>query len=139
MVSQEIYSRCKPELRECVFWFDRDSFVDLGVYLKISLPNTIMMCAEWWAFELIIFMASFLSVEELDAQIILINLHYLFFTIPKGCQEAISTLVGNCIGKGDWLLGKRYFKVPLAFSSLILFVILLVLWLSKNSIVHMYT
>ena len=31
-------------------------------YLKVSLPSTIMMCSEWWAFEILVILAGTLGV-----------------------------------------------------------------------------
>lgn len=31
-----------------------------GGYLKYALPATVMICCEWWAYEVVIFMAGWL-------------------------------------------------------------------------------
>ena len=39
-----------------------DAFTGWREYLKISLPTTLMICAEWWAFEILTILAGILGV-----------------------------------------------------------------------------
>ena len=34
----------------------RDCLQGLGTYYKLAVPSTLMVCLEWWAYELCIFM-----------------------------------------------------------------------------------
>jgi len=57
-----------------------------------------MQCFEWWAFELIAIFAGLLSVNDLAAQVAIVNIVGLVYMIPLGVQFAASGLVGNMIG-----------------------------------------
>jgi multidrug resistance protein, MATE family len=50
--------------KEAIFWPGMDSFNDWKKYLKLSIPSTLMICPEWWAFELLTVMAGWLGVYE---------------------------------------------------------------------------
>lgn len=69
-------------------------------FLKYGIPGTAMQCFEWWAFEVIAIFAGILSVTDLAAQVVIINIIGLIYMIPLGIQQAASFLVGNEIGKG---------------------------------------
>ena len=65
-----IYCHRKPEIRKVMQPYDCETFRGWGEYLKISLPATVMICAEWWAFEILTVMAGMLGVLELSSQVI---------------------------------------------------------------------
>ena len=46
---------------------------ELSVYLGISGPSIIMLCAEWWAFEILVFIAAFISVGAVSSMAISYN------------------------------------------------------------------
>jgi len=60
-----------------------------------------MLCFEWWAFEVIAIFAGMMSVTDLAAQVVIINIIGLVYMIPLGIQYSASLLVGNQIGKGN--------------------------------------
>ena len=82
-------------------WFlmpDRDSFVGLLDYLKLGIPAMMMICLEWWTFEIQTFMASFISVEATATQVIMLNSIYVLFGFTLGVQFAGCALIGKAIG-----------------------------------------
>ena len=52
-----------PRIRKTIFWPTSDAFKGWKEYLGISLPLTLMICAEWWAFEFLIFAAGIAGVK----------------------------------------------------------------------------
>ena len=59
----EIYSLCIPRIRESLFWPDKHTFKDWGEYCKLGIPASVMLCAEWWSFEILIFLSGILGVN----------------------------------------------------------------------------
>ena len=51
-----------PRVREALFMPTRESFEGWGEYFSISIPITIMICAEYWAFELFNVASGYLGV-----------------------------------------------------------------------------
>lgn len=84
-------------------------WTDWGPFLRLGLPNLLMM-SEWWASEIIIFMSGALPNPEVQmgAMSIYQNLLALCFMLPAGVREACSTIVGNALGAG---------KAPIARHS----------------------
>jgi MATE family multidrug resistance protein len=58
-----VYSKCSPQISCALQFPDRDSLRGWSEYLKVSLPSTIMICSEWWAFEVITVIAGTISIE----------------------------------------------------------------------------
>lgn len=79
-------------------FFTKDTRSGWCEYLKLAVPSTLMQCFEWWAFELIAIFAGILSVNDLAAQVAIVNIVGLVYMIPLGVQFAASGLVGNMIG-----------------------------------------
>jgi hypothetical protein len=46
-----------------VFLPDRRSYLGLNEYLKIGIPQTVMACSEWWAYEVQTIMTGYLGVK----------------------------------------------------------------------------
>ena len=46
---------------------DRDTFNGWDEYLRVALSSTIMICPEWWTYEIITLLAGTIGVKELAA------------------------------------------------------------------------
>lgn len=64
----------------------------------MAIPSMLMTCLEWWAFEIQTLFASFISDDATAAQVIVLNVLYLYFTITLGLQVAAYSLIGSSIG-----------------------------------------
>ena len=51
-----------PRIRKAIFWPTSDAFNGWKEYFSSSLPVTLMICAEWWAFEILILTAGIAGV-----------------------------------------------------------------------------
>lgn len=59
-----IYGNCSEKIRPALSMPDSDSFRGWGEYLKIALPSTVMICAEWWAWGVVTVFAGAMGVPE---------------------------------------------------------------------------
>ncbi|XP_066534496.1 multidrug and toxin extrusion protein 1-like [Hoplias malabaricus] len=78
-----------------------ESLQDWGAYMKLAIPSTMMLCFEWWIYELGGFLAGMLSELDLAAQHAVMMLAALNYMIPVGIQGAACVRVGNALGAGD--------------------------------------
>lgn len=69
-------------------------------FLKLAGPGTVMVCAEWWSFEVVAIGAGWLGTIELAVQGVMMNTVALVFMLPLGIGVAASIRVGNLIGAG---------------------------------------
>jgi len=118
-----IYIYFGSVLKETNFEFSWGAFSDWGPFLYLGLPNLLMM-GEWWASEVIIFMAGSLAYPEdqVSAMSIYQNTLSICFMIPSSFHVAASTRVGNNMGAGLPDLAKiaAYTSPSLAFAGTLL-------------------
>ena len=57
-----VYGCCSTKINIALVPISKDAFSGWSEYLKISLPSTIMICSEWWAFEILTILAGTLGV-----------------------------------------------------------------------------
>ena len=65
MIMTMIYSNCSQTVRKAIVPFNHEAFQDWDEYLKISIPATMMICSERWAFYVLTFIAGILGVIDL--------------------------------------------------------------------------
>ncbi|KAF9089402.1 hypothetical protein BGX23_006725 [Mortierella sp. AD031] len=98
--------------------WSRDAFTGWPMFLKLAIPGVMMVCTEWWAFEVVSLAASYLGTVNLAAQSVVVQTSSLLYTIPFGVSIAASNRVGNLIGKGDHRSAKIASRVSLALAIL---------------------
>eukprot|EP00742_Colponemidia_sp_Colp-10_P004558 GILJ01004864.1.p1 GENE.GILJ01004864.1~~GILJ01004864.1.p1 ORF type:complete len:673 (+),score=84.43 GILJ01004864.1:46-2019(+) len=86
-------------------------------YLRLAAPGTVMIAAEWWAFELAAVMSGYLGTIQLDAFAALANTVSLWFMVPMGFATAMTTVVGIALGAGDPEGAKTAASVGLAVTA----------------------
>ena len=80
-------------------------------YLALGIPSAMMLCLEWWAYEIMTLMAGYIGVEVQAAQIVLMNIIAFMFMFALGLSTAACTTVGQQIGKGDYKKAKEYYHI----------------------------
>uniref|UniRef100_A0A6I8PP91 Multidrug and toxin extrusion protein n=1 Tax=Ornithorhynchus anatinus TaxID=9258 RepID=A0A6I8PP91_ORNAN len=78
-----------------------ECFQEWDVYIKLGFPSMIMLCIEWWTFEIGSFLAGLINVAELGAQAIIYQLAIVAYMVPLGFSVAASVRVGNALGAGN--------------------------------------
>mgnify|MGYP000430374983 CR=1 FL=1 len=85
----------------------------------LGLPGTVMLCSEWWAFEFLMLMATFLGTHEVAAQAIILQISSISFMVPLGIGVTCASIVGNAIGAGKMQLAQQIGKLCLVYSTFI--------------------
>ncbi|XP_063313214.1 multidrug and toxin extrusion protein 2-like [Pelobates fuscus] len=88
-----------------------DCLQEWGQFIQLAIPSMLMMCIEWWSFEIGGFLAGLISVVELGAQAVMLELVTALFTIPFGFSVAASMRIGNALGAGNIEQAKLSTKV----------------------------
>jgi MATE family multidrug resistance protein len=65
-----------PTRRECLQGW--------GEFLKLALPGTLMVCAEWWGFEVTVIAVGLMGEVELAAHTVAFNTLGICYMIPLG-------------------------------------------------------
>jgi len=66
--------RCmaNSSFKNMVFWYNKTCYQDLGTFLRIGVTGMLMLCFEWWAFELLAIFTGYLGVTALAAEVVII-------------------------------------------------------------------
>eukprot|EP01022_Parablepharisma_sp_SALTPOND_P023173 TRINITY_DN4811_c0_g1_i1.p2 TRINITY_DN4811_c0_g1~~TRINITY_DN4811_c0_g1_i1.p2 ORF type:complete len:272 (+),score=5.08 TRINITY_DN4811_c0_g1_i1:206-1021(+) len=85
-----------------------DAFKGWKEYLALAIPTTLMVCLEWWTWEILNLLCGKLGIAELAANTILISIAMLTNVIGCGLGAASGTLVGNSIGENKLVKAKTF-------------------------------
>lgn len=118
---------------------DSTVFSRLLIYLELGLPGALMLCFEWWLFEILAILAGLMSVESLAAEVIIVTLVSFAFMTPLGCSFAASAFTGFFCASGKIEEAKRYSRLTLAFGMILTTVTLLILWTFQDGISRVFT
>ncbi|KAK2815640.1 hypothetical protein Q5P01_026107 [Channa striata] len=84
-----------------------------GSFVQLAIPSMLMLCLEWWLFEVGGFLAGVISEAELGAQSVAYQLTIIAYMLPLGMSVAASVRVGNALGAGNIEQAKLSCKVPI--------------------------
>ncbi|KAK3198546.1 hypothetical protein Dsin_021961 [Dipteronia sinensis] len=114
--------------------FSYESFSYILANLKIALPSAAMVCLEYWAFEILVFLAGLMSNAELTTSLIAmcVNTEMIAYMITYGLSAAASTRVSNLLGSGNHGRGKSAMLVTLKLSVLLALTFVLALAFGHN-------
>uniref|UniRef100_A0A3Q3EHS3 Multidrug and toxin extrusion protein n=1 Tax=Labrus bergylta TaxID=56723 RepID=A0A3Q3EHS3_9LABR len=90
-----------------------DCLQEWGPFVQLAIPSMLMLCLEWWMFEMGGFLAGVISEAELGAQSIVYELAVIAYMFPLGFAGAASVRVGNALGAGDVEQAKLSSRVPI--------------------------
>lgn len=75
-----------------------------------------VLCLEWWCFEVINVFAGWIGVEELDASIGVSSFINFVTMVPNGISESIAILVGNSLGAGRPSRGIKWARTTIVMT-----------------------
>uniref|UniRef100_A0A3Q4MIB7 Multidrug and toxin extrusion protein n=1 Tax=Neolamprologus brichardi TaxID=32507 RepID=A0A3Q4MIB7_NEOBR len=88
-----------------------------GSYMKLAVPSLLMVCFEWWIWEIGSFLAGLLGEGDLAAQHVLNEIGTIAYMIPLGIHAAACVRVGNALGAGETTRALLTCKVTLFLSG----------------------
>ncbi|XVF11665.1 hypothetical protein REPUB_Repub08aG0046700 [Reevesia pubescens] len=77
-------------------------FQGIREFFGFAIPSAVMVCLEWWSFELLILMSGLLPNPQLETSVLSVCLNTIstLYAIPYGLGAAASTRVSNELGAG---------------------------------------
>ncbi|XP_036875538.1 multidrug and toxin extrusion protein 2 isoform X3 [Manis javanica] len=133
---------------------------DWGPFFSLAIPSMLMICIEWWAYEVGSFLIedqklpggppdlscpapsatpSLLSVLELSAQAIIYELATLIYMIPLGLSNGVCVRVGTALGAADTVQAKRSAISGVLCTVGTSMVVAALLSILKNNLGHIFT
>ncbi|XP_021896178.1 protein DETOXIFICATION 12-like isoform X1 [Carica papaya] len=78
-------------------------FGGIKEFFSFAIPSAVMICLEWWSFELLILLSGLLPNPELETSVLSICLQTIatLYAIPYGLGAAASTRISNELGAGN--------------------------------------
>ncbi|KAM9801679.1 multidrug and toxin extrusion protein 1-like [Neosynchiropus ocellatus] len=106
--------------------WSRECLEDWGQFMRLAIPSLLMVCVEWWTYELGGFLAGIISEVELGAQSVVFQISNIAYMFPLGFSVAGCVRVGNALGAGDTEQAKLSAKLAM-FCGVSVSVILVIL------------
>ncbi|XP_078080812.1 multidrug and toxin extrusion protein 2-like isoform X2 [Mustelus asterias] len=116
-----------------------DCLQEWGRFIKLAVPSMVMMCIEWWTYEIGIFLTGLVSEVQLGAQAIIYQVVSTAYMIPLGYSVAVGVCVGNALGAGNPEQAKSYARVALLCAGCCALVISLLLAAIKDVVGYIFT
>ncbi|XP_042413937.1 protein DETOXIFICATION 10-like isoform X2 [Zingiber officinale] len=81
----------------------KEAFKGIYEFLRVAVPSALMLCLEWWSYELLILLSGLLPYPKLETSVLSICLNSvaLLYSIPYGLGSAASTRVSNELGASN--------------------------------------
>ncbi|XP_073790879.1 solute carrier family 47 member 2, tandem duplicate 2 isoform X1 [Danio rerio] len=133
------YIRCMGLHKATWDGWSWDCLQEWGSFIRLALPSMLMLCAEWWTYEIGGFLAGLISEVELGAQSIVYELASVMYMFPLGFAVAAGVRVGNALGAGNTEQAKLSAKVSLVCGLLVSSVIAVVIAGTNNIIGYIFS
>ncbi|KAF7086412.1 hypothetical protein CFC21_089700 [Triticum aestivum] len=123
------YVMRSKEFSETWKGFSTDAFNYVMPTIKLATPSAIMVCLEYWAFELLVLIAGLLPNSTVSTSLIAMcsSTEAIAYMITYGFSAAVSTRVSNEIGAGNVDMAKNAVAVTLKLSIFLAFSFILLL------------
>ncbi|XP_037664956.1 multidrug and toxin extrusion protein 1 [Choloepus didactylus] len=112
---------------------------DWGAFFSLAVPSMLMLCIEWWAYEIGSFLSGLLGTVELGAQSVVYELAVIVYMIPTGFSVAASVRVGNALGAGNIEQAKKSSTVALVITELFAVTFCILLSSCKDLVGYIFT
>ncbi|CAI0395662.1 unnamed protein product, partial [Linum tenue] len=97
-----LYVKYSPACAKTRVPVSMELFRDMGVFFRYAVPSAVMICLEWWSFELVVVLSGLLPNPQLETSVLSVCLNTIatLYSIPFGLGAAASTRVSNELGRG---------------------------------------
>ncbi|KAL6754135.1 MATE efflux family protein [Haematococcus lacustris] len=133
-------SQQDPALRTWHGW-TRECLSDWGTYIRVAIPSMVMICLDWWTFEIIVILSGLLPRPEMTMSMmgITFNVHALCFFAAHGLSGAASTRVGNELGGSRPRLAWLNTQVAVLMGTVSMIIFAAVLMMMRNQLGAMFS
>ncbi|KAK4608569.1 hypothetical protein RGQ29_002109 [Quercus rubra] len=98
-----LYAKYSSACKKTLVPISKELFQGIGEFFRFAIPSAIMVCLEWWSFELLILLSGLLPNPQLETSVLSVCLNTIatLYTIPYGLGAAASTRISNELGAGN--------------------------------------
>ena len=116
-----------------------ESLSTLWEFFSFGLSGCVMVCAEWWAYEIVTIFASMVGSYAVSSITIAQQLLAIAFMFPMGIGIAASTLVGNALGADESNVARDIGLFSLIFMLCLSLLISPVVYWTTPNFYHAYS
>ncbi|PKI69398.1 protein DETOXIFICATION 12-like isoform X1 [Punica granatum] len=111
-----------------------EMFHGVGEFFRFAIPSAVMICLEWWSFELLILLSGLLPNPELETSVLSVCLTTIstLYMIPYGFGAAASTRISNELGAGNPRAAKGVVRVVMSLAVVEMGIVSIALFLSRK-------
>ncbi|KGN52128.1 protein DETOXIFICATION 13 [Cucumis sativus] len=115
-----LYMKFSPKCEKTRGVISMELFQGIRDFFSLAVPSAVMVCLEWWSFELIILLSGLLPNPELETSVLSVCLQTIasLYSIAYGLGAAGSTRVSNELGAGNPQAARRATRVVLFLAIL---------------------
>ena len=125
-----VYTCFISEVKDANFFPRYEPIWELKEQFNLGLASSVMMCLEWWAYEIMLIMTGPLGVVAQAAIVLLVSLNFFVWHIFLGFQSAASFLIGKEIGSNRAVAARNYYHTISGFC--------MCLWVVVSVVVYVY-
>ncbi|KAL0718888.1 hypothetical protein Bca4012_068211 [Brassica carinata] len=135
------YVICSDKFKETWTGFSLESFRYVIINLKLSLPSVAMVCLEYWAFEILVFLAGLMPNPEIATSLVAIcvSTEAVSYMLTCGLSAAASTRVSNELGAGNVKSAKKATSVTVKLSLVLALGLVVALLVGHDGWVGLFT
>uniref|UniRef100_A0A452XJ12 Protein TRANSPARENT TESTA 12 n=1 Tax=Aegilops tauschii subsp. strangulata TaxID=200361 RepID=A0A452XJ12_AEGTS len=80
-----------------------EAFRGIGSFMRLAVPSALMICLEWWSYELLVLLSGMLPNPALETSVlsICVSTMILLANLPYGIGIATSVRISNELGAGN--------------------------------------
>ncbi|XP_035479339.2 multidrug and toxin extrusion protein 1 [Scophthalmus maximus] len=119
--------------------WSKECLQDWGSYIHLAIPGMVMMCVEWWTYEIGGFLAGLISEVELGAQSVVYQLANVAYMFPFGFGVAGNVRVGNALGAGETEQAKLSAKMTMICAESVSVCLAILIGGLKDHISYVFT
>ncbi|XP_056139645.1 multidrug and toxin extrusion protein 1 [Lampris incognitus] len=119
--------------------WSKECLQDWGSFIHLAIPGMVMLCVEWWTYEIGSFLAGLISEVELGAQAVVFELTSIAYMFPAGFGVAGTVRVGNALGAGDTAQAKLSAKLAIFCAGSVSVCFSVLLGSLKDYVAYVFT
>lgn len=98
-----LYIKFSPSCEKTRAPLTWEAFKGIGSFMRLAVPSALMICLEWWSYELLVLLSGILPNPALETSVlsICISTVVLLYNLPYGIGTAASVRVSNELGAGN--------------------------------------
>ncbi|KAL5828112.1 hypothetical protein ACOSQ4_019909 [Xanthoceras sorbifolium] len=136
-----VYMYFSPACAKTRVPISMELFQGIGEFFKFAIPSVVMICLEWWSFELLVLMSGLLPNPQLETSALSVCLYTIetFFTITYGLGAAVSTRVSNELGAGNPNMARVAVYAVMLLAATETIIVSLTLFASRHVLGYLFS